>query len=351
ADDTARIRSVWYNQPYLERLFSPGRRAVLFGRPVKDRYGPGAVLENPDYEFLDEADAEGVHTGRIVPVYRKLGELGSKMQRALIHRALHALGPKALVEQVPAEIARAHGVLGRHEALREVHFPPDDADLAALAERRTTAHRSLAFEEIFLLQLALALKRQNLREQGRGISYEITDALRTRLAGLLPFKLTRAQKRVLAEIGEDLRSTHCMNRLLQGDVGSGKTIVALLTLLVAVDNGYQAALMAPTEILAEQHYRNLRRLFDERGADYRLGILTGSLKARDRRRQRERLASGETQIVVGTHALFESDVEFRRLGIVVVDEQHRFGVLQRAALAAKGSRPDVLVMTATPIPR
>jgi ATP-dependent DNA helicase RecG len=301
--------------------------------------------------MLEDSDAEGVHTGRIVPVYRKLADLGSRMQRTLIHRALAGLDDRSLPEQVPPEIARRHEMLDRLEALRRVHFPPPGADVEALVERRTAAHRTLAFEEVFLLQLALALRRQNLQEQGRGISYDVPDALRTRLAKLLPFKLTDAQKRTLREIGEDLRAPHCMNRLLQGDVGSGKTIVALLTLLVAVENGYQGALMAPTEILAEQHYRNLRALFDEREADYRLAILTGSVRSRERRRTLEELAAGEIQLIVGTHALFEAGVEFRRLGMVVVDEQHRFGVLQRAALAGKGDRPDVLVMTATPIPR
>jgi ATP-dependent DNA helicase RecG len=309
------------------------------------------VLENPDYEILEESDAEGVHTGRIVPVYRKLADLGSRMLRTLIHRALAGLADDSLPAQVPAEIARRHEMLDRLQALRGVHFPPPGTDAGALAERRTPAHRTLAFEEVFLLQLALALRRQNLQEQGRGISYEVPDALRTRLAKLLPFKLTGAQKKALREIGEDLRAPHCMNRLLQGDVGSGKTIVALLTLLVAVENGYQGAFMAPTEILAEQHYRNLRALFDERDAGYRLAILTGSVRARERRATLEALASGQVQIIVGTHALFETGVEFRRLGMVVVDEQHRFGVLQRAALAGKGDRPDVLVMTATPIPR
>jgi ATP-dependent DNA helicase RecG len=351
ADDTGQMRAVWFNQPYLERMLLPGRRAVLFGRPGDDRYGSGVVVENADYEMLEDSDAEGVHTGRIVPVYRKLADLGSRMQRTLIHRALAGLDDRSLPEQVPPEIARRHEMLDRLEALRRVHFPPPGADVEALVERRTAAHRTLAFEEVFLLQLALALRRQNLQEQGRGISYDVPDALRTRLAKLLPFKLTDAQKRTLREIGEDLRAPHCMNRLLQGDVGSGKTIVALLTLLVAVENGYQGALMAPTEILAEQHYRNLRALFDEREADYRLAILTGSVRSRERRRTLEELAAGEIQLIVGTHALFEAGVEFRRLGMVVVDEQHRFGVLQRAALAGKGDRPDVLVMTATPIPR
>jgi ATP-dependent DNA helicase RecG len=350
-DTTGRVRAVWYNQPYLERLFVEGRRAVIFGRPTEDRYERGLVLENPDYELLDDEDAEGIHTGRIVPVYRKLGDLSSRMQRTLMHRALSTLTPGGLPSPVPAEIARRKKLLDRLEALRRTHFPPADARLDELHERRTEAQRTLAFEEIFLLQLALVLRRQAVRSQGRGISYELTDALRTRLGGLLPFKLTGAQKRVLREIGDDLRSSHSMNRLLQGDVGSGKTIVALLTLLVAVENGYQGALMAPTEILAEQHFRNIERLLADKGADYRVAILTGSSRAAERRRALEGLASGEIQLLVGTHALFEPGVEFRQLGLVVVDEQHRFGVLQRAALVGKGPRPDVLVMTATPIPR
>jgi ATP-dependent DNA helicase RecG len=350
-DATGSVRVVWYNQPYLERLFVEGRRAVIFGRPTEDRYERGLVLENPDYELLGDDDGEGIHTGRIVPVYRKLGELSSRMQRTLMHRALSSLTPGRLPEPVPAEIARRTKLLDRLDALRQTHFPLPEARLDELAERRTAAQRTLAFEEIFLLQLALVLRRHAVRSEGRGISYELADALRTRLAGLLPFKLTGAQKRVLREIGDDLRSTHSMNRLLQGDVGSGKTIVALLTLLVAVENGYQGAFMAPTEILAEQHFRNIASLLVDKKSDYRVAILTGSSRAAERRRVLEGLASGDVQLIVGTHALFEPGVEFRRLGLVVVDEQHRFGVLQRAALVSKGPRPDVLVMTATPIPR
>jgi ATP-dependent DNA helicase RecG len=350
-DATGRVRAVWYNQPYLERLFVEGRRAVVFGRPTEDRYGRGLVLENPDYEMLGDDDGEGIHTGRIVPVYRKLGELSSRMQRTLMHRALASLGPDRLPEPVPAEIGGRANLLSRLDALRRTHFPPPDVRLEDLAERRTDAQRTLAFEEIFLLQLALVLRRHAVRSEGRGIRYELTDALRTRLAGLLPFKLTAAQKRVLREIGDDLRSSHSMNRLLQGDVGSGKTIVALLTLLVAVENEHQGAFMAPTEILAEQHYRNIEGLLADKGADYRVAILTGSSRAAERRRVLAGLAAGEIQLIVGTHALFEPGVEFRKLGLVVVDEQHRFGVLQRAALVGKGPRPDVLVMTATPIPR
>jgi ATP-dependent DNA helicase RecG len=220
-----------------------------------------------------------------------------------------------------------------------------------LEEKASAAQRALAFEEMFLLQLALASRRQGVLEEQRGIAYEVTDALRTRMAELLPFKLTGAQKRVLREIGEDLRSSHPMNRLVQGDVGSGKTVVALLAMLVALENGYQAALMAPTEILAEQHYRSIRALLESDGAFTDAVLLTGSLRAAPKRRALAAIAGGQARLVVGTHALFEAGVRFHKLGLAVIDEQHRFGVLQRAALSGKGSRPDVLVMTATPIPR
>lgn len=349
-DDSGRVRAVWYNQPYLERLFRTGRRAVVFARPTADRYGRSTILENPDYEFLEEHDAEGIHTGRIVPIYRKLADLSSRVQRNLIWTAL-ATVERPLAESVPPDVARRHGLPDRLDALRDTHFPPSRTSLADLALRATPAQRAVAFEEIFLLQLALAGRRARVQHEVRRNPYEITDELRSRLASLLPFRLTGAQRRVLKEIGADLRSPHPMHRLLQGDVGSGKTIVALLTMLVAVENGYQAALMAPTEILAEQHFRNYSRLLDLKGGFYRRALLTGSTRASDRRRTLEWISSGEVQLVVGTHALFERGVGFRRLGLVVVDEQHRFGVAQRAALASKGDHPDLLVMTATPIPR
>ncbi len=334
-DESGSIRAIWYNQPYLERLFVAGRRAVIFGRPSLDRFGRDLVLENPDYEFLEEEDAEGIHTGRIVPVYRKLADLSSRVQRNLIYRALEGLEPP-MPGPVPDDVAERHGLLDRSRALREVHFPAPDASLEALSARTTAAQRMLAFEEIFLLQLALAVRRHGLEEEARGISYDVPDALKSKLARLLPFRLTEAQKRVLREIGADLRSPHPMHRLLQGDVGSGKTIVALLTILVAVENGCQGALMVPTEILADQHYRNIGKLLDLKGAGYRRALLTGSTGAAARRKTLLGLADGTIEIAVGTHALFEPGVEFRRLALVVVDEQHRFGVLQRAALAGKG---------------
>ena len=350
SDASGRIKGVWYNQPYLSRVFVAGRRVALYGRAILDR-SKRLVLDNAEYELLDDDDAEGIHTGRIVPIYRKLGDLASRTLRRLIHHCLAELEPGALEPIVPPAVATRHGLQDRLGALGAIHFPPEDADVAALEERRTAAQRDLAFEEIFIVQLALAVRCEGLRREARGITYEIPDALRTRLAGMLPFKLTAAQKRVLKEIGADLKSSHPMNRLLQGDVGSGKTIVALLTLLVAVDNGYQAALMAPTEILAEQHFRNICGLLEDGGIECTTGLLTGSLRAATRRRVLEDIRSGRAQLIVGTHALFEAGVEFRRLGLAVVDEQQRFGVLQRAALAGKGPRPDVMVMTATPIPR
>ncbi len=351
ADPSGRLQVVWYNQPYLDRVIVRGRRAVLFGKPVLDRYGKALVFENPDYEILEPGDAEGVHTGRVVPVYRRTGDFGPRALRALLWRALSELTEETLPEVLPPEVVRLRGLLTRLQALRQVHFPASGTDLRQIQERRTPAHRTLAFEEIFLLQLALALRRQGAKAERRTRAWRVDEAVRRQVGRVLPFALTEAQKRVLREIGEDLRGESPMNRLLQGDVGSGKTIVALLALLLAVENGRQGALMAPTEILAEQHFRNLSAVLAEKGARARLGLYTGALRAQERRKRLAALEAGEIDVAIGTHALFEAGVRFRDLGLVVVDEQHRFGVLQRAALAGKGERPDVLVMTATPIPR
>ncbi|MCP3980362.1 MAG: ATP-dependent DNA helicase RecG, partial [bacterium] len=349
-DATGKLKVIWYNQPYLERVIQAGKRVVLFGRPVAGRY-EAVQLENPDYEYLEGDDAEGVHTGRIVPVYRKLGDLQSRFLRGIFHATLQEMERDSLAPLVPPAIAERRGLIHRWDALHDVHFPPADVTPRKLVERDTPAQRTLAFEEIFLLQLALASRRHGVKHEKRGIAYELPDALRGRLGGVLPFKLTDAQQKVLKEIGADLRSEHPMNRLLQGDVGSGKTAVALLTLLVAVENGYQGALMVPTEILAEQHARNIDRLLQGSGLDCPTALLTGSLRAAERRAALGAIANGEAKLAIGTHALFESGVAFHRLGLAVIDEQHRFGVLQRAALVDKGLRPDVLVMTATPIPR
>jgi ATP-dependent DNA helicase RecG len=351
ADDSGAIKAVWYNQPYLERVMVKGARVVVFGRATTDRYGKELVLDNPDYERLDDEHDTGIHTGRVVPVYRKLGGLPSRSLRQVMHGVLAGLNDGDLIDPVPSDVRARQGLMTKLAALRATHFPPDDTSMNDLTLGRTPAQRTLAFEEIFLVQLALAERREDVVRAARGAHYEIPDALRVKLAKLLPFKLTGAQKRVLKEIGVDLRSLHPMNRMLQGDVGSGKTIVALLTLLVAVENGYQGVLMAPTEILADQHARNILALLAGAGGDVTVSVLTGSLKAAAKRRALLDIANGHAQLVVGTHALFESGVSFKRLGLCVVDEQHRFGVMQRLALGSKGTRPDMLVMTATPIPR
>jgi len=351
ADDSGLVKALWYNQPYLERVFVKEARVVVFGSARLDRRGRETVLENPDYERLDPADDTGIHTGRIVPVYRKLGGVPSRALRTAMHGVLEEIAADEIRDPVPEEVRARHGLLGHVDALRLTHFPPPDVTMNELAARRTPAQRTLAFTEIFLVQLALAARRHAASKATRDAHYEIPDALRVRLAKLLPFKLTAAQKRVLQEIGADLRSPHPMSRLLQGDVGSGKTIVALLTLLVAVENGFQGALMAPTEILADQHARNVLALLAAAEVPVKVTVLTGSQRSAARRRALVDIASGHAQLVIGTHALFEGGVTFKRLGLVVVDEQHRFGVMQRAALVSKGTRPDVLVMTATPIPR
>jgi len=352
ADATGNIKAIWYNQPYLQRVFAPDARVVVFGRATLDRRtGRELVLENPDFERVDPDEDATIHTGRIVPVYRKLGTLTSRALRSTIWHVLQAAEEADVPAIVPEDVRREQDFPTRLESLRWIHFPPADATMKTLEERRTPAQRALAFEEIFVLQLALAERRRAVERTPRAAQYEIPDALRVKLAKLLPFKLTEAQKRVLLEIKGDLTGPHPMNRLLQGDVGSGKTIVALLTLLVAVENGYQGALMAPTEILADQHARNVLKLLQGAGSDVKVVVLMGSQKAAAKRRALEDIATGRGQIVIGTHALFEAGVTFKKLGLVVVDEQHRFGVMQRLALASKGERPDLLVMTATPIPR
>jgi len=352
ADATGNIRAIWYNQPYLQRVFAADARVVVFGRATLDRRtGRDLVLENPDFERVDPDEDATIHTGRIVPVYRKLGTLTSRALRSTIWHVLQAAEESDVPAILPGEVRDEQGFPTRLEALRDIHFPPAGATMKTLEERRTPAQRALAFEEIFVLQLALAERRRAVEKTPRAAAYEIPEALRVKLAKLLPFKLTEAQRRVLLEIKADLTGPHPMNRLLQGDVGSGKTIVALLALLVAVENGYQGALMAPTEILADQHAKNVLRLLRDAGSDVKVVVLMGSQRAAAKRRALEDIATGRGQIVIGTHALFEAGVAFKKLGLVVVDEQHRFGVMQRLALASKGDRPDLLVMTATPIPR
>ena len=337
---------VWFNQPYLARHLVAGRELILYGAWSEETQ-PGG-LRAPEIELFPATGEEAaVHTGRLVPVYRRLGPLSPRQVRRLIHDLLARL-PEDWPDPLPVELIEAFG-LSRLQALRAAHFPPSGTSMAELAAWRTPAQRRLVYEEFLLLAVAFDMKRARRAREARGIAYAIPDPLRVRLRELLPFRLTAGQKAALKAIGEDLRAPAPMARLLQGDVGCGKTVVALLTMLVAVENGFQAALMAPTEVLAEQHHLGLRRLLEPAG--YEIGLLTGGRRAPERRKVKERLASGELRLVVGTHALIQEDVTFARLGLVVIDEQHRFGVAQRVLLSRKGAHPDVLVMTATPIPR
>ncbi len=318
-----------------------------------------AVAENSDGENSgnDETDEEetsdpslaAIHVGRRVPVYRKLGEFRTKRLREIMHAVLNLLDDDAFIETLPAELLARQHLIKRADALRRIHFPTDDAPLAEYERARSPAHLRLIFEEFFWVALALALRRGARTKEPKGALIEITEPMHARLLATFPFTLTGAQDRAVKRIFDDMQSDVPMNRLLQGDVGSGKTAVALLSMLAAMGNGYQAALMVPTEILAEQHARNIRRLLAQ--TSYRVEMLVGSLRASEKKRLHKDLATGEIHAVVGTHAVIQDAVSFNKLGLVVIDEQHRFGVLQRVALRERGFNPDVLVMTATPIPR
>ncbi len=320
----------------------------------KDRPQPAPErrTRNEDDELNDDiADPRltMIHTGRRVPVYRKLGPFQTKRLREIIHGVLAELDTSTVDEDLPAEILERQHLLFRSQAVAEIHFPLDNAALSDYEMFRSPAQKRLIFDEFFWLSFSMQLLRGERQKEPKGTVIEITDHTKERLKSILPFQLTGAQKKVVGEIFSDLKSDAPMNRLVQGDVGSGKTIVAFLAMFAAMENGYQTALMAPTEILAEQHIRNAKKIFDATG--YRAELLTGSMKAKQKREVLTDLAAGEIHALVGTHAVIQDGVVFDRLGLAVIDEQHRFGVLQRAQLRALGHNPDVLVMTATPIPR
>ncbi len=351
-DQTAGLSLVWFNQPYLRDILKTGREVVLYGEAALSRYkGRALQMENPQYEVITRDGTEAIHTGRVVPIYQRLSDLSPRMIRTILHNIFAAL-PDRIPDPLPPSLSAGRGLMPRGRALREVHFPPEGALLDEYQARTSQAHRRLIFEEFFLLQLALGLRRAGQEEERRAIEYKTSPEIREKLLAVLPFHLTAAQRRAFKEIVSDLTSRRPMNRLLQGDVGSGKTIVATLAMLLAVENGRQAALMAPTEILAEQHSRGISALLAK--GRYRVQLLTGAMTAAQRRPALRAIEEGYVQIVIGTHALIQETVVFKDLGVVVIDEQHRFGVVQRAALRGKGpssTSPDVLVMTATPIPR
>ena len=337
-DASGHATASWFGWRYLARALERGQRLVLHGRVA--RYRGAIVLQQPDWEIVESGEDERLHTGRLVPVYSLTEGLGQRALRALMWRIVDQFAGQ--VAEVLPDAARARRrLVGLAQALADGHFPGTEEALAA-------ARRRLAFDDFLLLQLGLAILRARTT-RARGLSLDPRGDLVGRLRARLPYRLTAAQERVWEEIRRDMAAPHPMHRLLQGDVGSGKTVVAALAVLTAVEAGYQAAVMAPTEILAEQHVVTFRDLIEPLGV--RVSLLTSALKPRERAAARAALAAGEVGCAVGTHALVQEGVAFRRLGLAVVDEQHRFGVEQRARLRGKGEHPDLLVMTATPIPR
>lgn len=356
-DQTGGVSVKFFNQPYLKNVLTKDLRLIIYGQARVDTYRfPSLCFINPEYEIIDETPESALHIGRIVPVYRKLGELTPKVLRRILYTVLEEL-EEEVPDTLPAYLAEKYRFLPKQTALRQIHFPTivetePGARARALeqwSEQQSPAHHRLVFEEFFQLQVGLLYRKLSRGQEVRQRTYRIDDNVRAALRGILPFHPTNAQKRVLKEVVEDLRSSKPLNRLVQGDVGSGKTIVALQAMIIAVENGYQAALMAPTEILAEQHYLNIKRLLSE--TPYTVALLTAGVKKRQKEEIRAHIADGTVHIVIGTHAIIQEDVIFRDLGFVVIDEQHHFGVLQRSSLMRKGAAPDTLVMTATPIPR
>jgi ATP-dependent DNA helicase RecG len=359
----SRLRCLWFNATYLQDKFIPGQMIALYGKVEADQRTRELQIIQPQFEILgdpsDSVDpekkaAESLEIGRIVPIYEGTGRLTSKWFRRIIRTALESLTPD-LPEPIPASV-RAHlGLISPRAALWNVHWPEPGESLGDLQSSRTPAHIRMIFEELFFVELGLELKRRQQKAQ-TGIAFRLDDRVRAAIKKILPFHPTSAQKNVLKEIAADMEKPYPMRRLLQGDVGSGKTIVGFEAAIIAIESGYQVALMAPTEILAQQHYFSARRILENAG--YRIVLLTGSLENDRKREIRRHIAQGNAQLVIGTHALLEEKVEFGKLGLVIVDEQHRFGVLQRLKLMKKSGEngdltpePDVLVMTATPIPR
>lgn len=339
------------NKPDELELLSPTDDDDVFGllKQALPLDSADALADGELTEDTGDPRLAMIHTGRHVPIYRKLGPFQTKRLREIIYDVSRRLDLDSLEENLPSELVADRELIPHLQAIAEIHFPPDDSLLSEYEMFRSRAHKRLIYEEFFWLSFALQLRRGERQKEPKGTVIEISPRLRDRLGEMLPFELTGAQDRVVRRIFADMVSDAPMNRLVQGDVGSGKTIVAFMAMMVAVENGYQTALMAPTEILAEQHTRNAVRIFAESG--YKIGMLTGSLKAAAKRKVHEEVASGELQIVIGTHAVIQEAVEFENLGLAVIDEQHRFGVLQRAELRARGYNPDIMVMTATPIPR
>ena len=350
-DKSVQITAVWPNQAFLKDVIKPHAHIVVYGK-VEYWGSRGMQITDPEFEIIrDDAAADDlstIHTGRIVPVYERTGSVTTNMQRRFVWQALEQLEDN-LYDPVPSDIQAREAWPSRRRALQQAHFPDADTPVDALNSFRTVAQRRLIFEDFFVFQSGLALRRQQNAQIRKGLICLVDDRVRAAARAILPFKLTDGQRGALADIVADMQRESPMQRLLQGDVGAGKTIVALLAALVAMENGFQVALMVPTEILAEQHFATVSRWLAT--TRFRAALLTGRTTAAERRALLPAIARGDVHLLIGTHALVQEHVKFRALALAVVDEQHRFGVLQRGTLAGKGRHPDVLVMTATPIPR
>ncbi len=376
-DESGQIQAVWPNQAFLKDVIKSKQRIVLFGK-VEIWGSRGLQITDPEFEVVHDNAPQAralapvaapgtrheapedvqLHTGRIVPVYERTGTVTTNMQRRFVWQALEQL-PGEGFDPVPDDILQREGWPARHAALRQAHFPGSDTPIDQLNNFMTPAQRRLVFEDFFVFQTGLALRRHENAQVRKRLVCAVDDRIRQRAREVLPFKLTMGQRDALAEIVADMQKSWPMQRLLQGDVGAGKTIVAVMAAVVAMENGFQVAVMAPTEILAEQHYRTIVKLLDlsrrseakAEGKPYRVALLSGRVTAATRRDLLPAIERGEINLVVGTQALVQDHVKFKALALAVIDEQHRFGVVQRGTLAAKGDNPDVLVMTATPIPR
>jgi ATP-dependent DNA helicase RecG len=338
----------WFHGGYLEKVIEPGQRMALYGKVEFDSYSGELSILHPEFEILGEEEEgeAGLHTGRIVPIYEAAQKITTRVFRRLLWQVLETLSPAP--DPLPERLRVELKLPDFWTAIHDLHFPPPGADIRLLNEFRSQSQFRLIFEEFFWLECGLALKHSTARKQ-QGIAFQLTDRVREQIKRMLPFKPTAAQKRVLGEIARDMESPAPMNRLLQGDVGSGKTLVAAEAAIIAIENGCQVATLAPTEILATQHFFYFKDLF--RNLGYTVALLTGSNTKGEKTQFKRALAAGLVQFAVGTHALIEEDVAFQKLGLAIVDEQHRFGVMQRLRLIQKGPHPDVLVLTATPIPR
>ena len=345
ADASGSIRCTWMNQAFLADILKPHLQVVVFGDVKLD--STGLHFMNPEYELVSE-DLSSVRTARIVPFYEKTGTVTPNMQRRIVRQALDQLPPD-IFDPLPPGMRDRLGLVPRRVAVEESHFPPNEASVDELNAFRTPPQQRLIFEEFFLFQLGHAWRRHETSVEPKPWVPTVDDRIRQSAASVLPFKLTPGQRQAVKEIVDDMRSPAPMHRLLQGDVGAGKTIVALLAAIVAMENGLQVAFMAPTEILANQHFSNIARMLAS--SRFRVDLLTGSTPGLQKHTVTSHIERGSTHLVVGTHALVQEAVTFHKLGLVIIDEQHRFGVEQRATLREKGLRPDVLLMTATPIPR